>query len=91
MSDQEIINQICIIVNERQALENIKAYDRAVASGNFTPNELFKTYSEYKNKILKRKKSTLPTEGTSDPIAMISDLQKDLPSDLKCNLYQFFK
>jgi len=44
MSDREIINQICILVNERQAVEIIKAYERAVTAGKFQTNEIFKTY-----------------------------------------------
>ena len=45
MSDREIINQICILVNERQALDIIKSYERAVNAGKFTMNDIFKTYS----------------------------------------------
>ena len=45
MSDREIVNQICILINKRQTLETIKAYDRAVANGNGTPNDFFKTYN----------------------------------------------
>ena len=35
MSDREIINQICILVNDRQTIEFIKKYDQAIANGKF--------------------------------------------------------
>ena len=45
MTDREIINQMCILVNEQQTAETIKAYDRAVNAGKFSDNEILKTYS----------------------------------------------